>query len=59
MQRFGEDEEKNEITLGSTPGDMLTLRFVDENGQTKTLQNKQLKLDVLEKPLEKPVLEER
>ena len=59
VQRFGEDEEKNEITLGSTPGDMLTLRFVDENGQTKTLQTKQLKLEVLEKPLEKPVLEER
>jgi SpoIID/LytB domain protein len=59
VQRFGEAKEKDEITLGSTTGDTLTLRFTDSQGQTKTLQTPKALLEVIEQPTDKAFLEER
>jgi SpoIID/LytB domain protein len=58
VQRFGE-EKKDEITLSSTKGDILTLRFADRNGQTQTLQTDNVKLEVIDRPLQALALSER
>lgn len=58
VQRWGE-ENNSEITLSSTKGDLLTLKFADSNGQTQSLQTNSVKLQVVKQPLQKPVLSER
>lgn len=58
VQRFGE-EAKDELTVASTQGDVLTLRFQNGGGQSQTLQAKQVKLEVSRQPLATPTLEER
>lgn len=58
VQRFGE-AAKDELTIASTQGDALTLRFKNDSGQPQTLQAKQVKLEVSPQPLPASVLEER
>jgi SpoIID/LytB domain protein len=58
VQRFGE-EAKDELTIASTQGDALTLRFKDGSGQSQTLQAKQVKLEVSPQSLPTSTLEER
>jgi SpoIID/LytB domain protein len=58
IQRFGEEPNQT-LTLSSLPGDLLTLRFVNGNGQAQTLQTNQAKLEITKQPLPQPVLEER
>ncbi|MFM6324606.1 MAG: hypothetical protein ACKPH1_16060 [Microcystis panniformis] len=58
VQRFG-DEAKEKLTLSSPGGDNLTLKMVDEKGQSQTLQTDRLQLEVIPRPLTAPILEER
>lgn len=58
VQRLGENNNR-ELTLSSTSGDVLSLRFKDEQGKPKTLQVTQLKLEVIPQPLPKLAVEER
>ncbi|MGH2416091.1 MAG: SpoIID/LytB domain-containing protein, partial [Microcystaceae cyanobacterium] len=58
IQRFGE-KSNDKLTLASTNGDLLILRFLDSNGQTQRLRTKQVKLEVVKQPLPAPFVEER
>lgn len=58
VQRFGENP-KEQLTLASPSGDKLTLRVVGEDGKASTLQADRVKLEVIERPLASPVVEER
>jgi SpoIID/LytB domain protein len=58
VQHFG-DEYNEELTIASTQGNPLTLRFSGSNGQAQTLQTSQVKLTVIPQPLTNPVVEER
>ncbi len=58
VQRFG-DDEKEQLTLSSTKGDVLVVQMVDENGKTQTLKAPEIKLEVGEKTLEKTEIKER
>ncbi|NES83696.1 MAG: amidase, partial [Moorea sp. SIO2B7] len=58
VQRFGE-EESDELTITSTEGDKLTLRFLRGNLQPQTLQTNKIQLEVVKQPLKTKVLQER
>jgi SpoIID/LytB domain protein len=58
VQRFG-DKPQEKLTLSSTSGDNLTLKLVDENGKSQTLQTNRLQLEVTPRSLASPILEER
>lgn len=58
VQRFGE-ETSDELTIGSSSGDKLTLTFTDSQGETQTRQSDRVKLEVVQHPLANPGLEER
>lgn len=58
VQRFGE-EVNDKLTISSTSGDTLNLRFKNPNGQLQTLQTNQLILEIVNQSLPSPVLEER
>lgn len=58
VQRFGE-ENNDAVTLSSTKGDVLTLRFADSNGQVQTLQTNTVKLQVVKQQLQVPLVSER
>lgn len=57
IQRFGETT-KDELTIASTKGDLLTLKFLDDKGKLQTLQTNQVRLEVLKQKLLQSVLEE-
>ena len=57
VQRFG-DEPTDQLNLQATPGDRLTLRFVNGNKQ-QTLKVSTVKLEVVMQPLIAPVVEEQ
>lgn len=57
VQRFG-DEPTDQLSLQATPGDRLTLRFVNGN-QQQTLTAQNVKLEVVMQPTVTPVVEER
>jgi SpoIID/LytB domain protein len=58
VQRFGDDRAE-QLTLAGTKGDRLSLRVVNEDGKETTLQTDRLKLEVIERPLPAPIVEER
>ncbi|MBL1208809.1 SpoIID/LytB domain-containing protein [Geminocystis sp. GBBB08] len=59
VQRFG-DELEDEITLKSTQGDSLTVKFTNLSTQEeKTLTTNELKLSMTPKPLPNKIIEER
>lgn len=58
IQRFGQ-EVNDKLSISSISSDILTVRFLDQNGQAQTLQTNQLTLEILNQPLPSPVLEER
>jgi SpoIID/LytB domain protein len=58
IQRFGE-QKQDQLTITGVSGDNLTLNLVTDNGQTQTLTTNQVKLEIINQPLPKPVLEER
>jgi SpoIID/LytB domain protein len=58
VQRFG-DEPTETITLTSTPGDTLTLKFLGGNMQPQTLTAANVTLEVKPQPLQAPVVQER
>lgn len=72
VQRFGEENEedknkqnnpqkpKNDIlTLTSTQGDILTIRFTDSKGTEQTLQTTEITLEAVEQPLQAPTVSEK
>ena len=58
VQRFG-GEAADKLTIASTQGDALTLRFPGSNNQWQTIQTNGVKLEVMEQPLKAPSVEER
>jgi SpoIID/LytB domain protein len=58
VQRFG-DDVKEQLTLASTKGDRLTLQVIGEDGKTTTLETDRVKLEVSDRTLASPVLDER
>ncbi len=58
VQRFGE-EATDKLTVTSTQGDTLTLRWRDRTGQVQTLSVPKITLEILKQPLSPPVLQER
>jgi SpoIID/LytB domain protein len=56
VQRFG-SETKDQLTIASP--EPLTLRLRQNNGESVTLQAKQIKLEVSRQPLSTPTLQER
>lgn len=59
VQRFG-DELEDEITLKSTPGDSLTVKFTDiATLEEKNLTANELKLSIEPQPLPNKLIEER
>ncbi|MDV2998405.1 MAG: hypothetical protein N5P05_000011 [Chroococcopsis gigantea SAG 12.99] len=58
VQRFG-DDPKEQLTLSSTKGDVLTVQIVAEDGTSQTLKTSQIKLEVSEKPLAQTEVKER
>ncbi len=57
VQRFG-DRQKDTLTLKANPGDRLTVRF-ETNGKPETLTTPELKLETIQQPLARPIVEER
>jgi SpoIID/LytB domain protein len=58
IQRFG-DENKDQLSLKGPKGEILTIRFLDEQGQRQTMESKQAQLAIAETNLSAPFLEER
>ncbi len=58
VQRFGE-KPTDQLTLQSTPGDRLTVRFLSGDMKPQTQQVESLKLETLMQPLPAPAVEER
>lgn len=58
IQRYG-DRPKDVLTLKAVPGDTLTVRIPDQNGQTKIVTTDSLKLETVIQALPKPRIEER
>jgi SpoIID/LytB domain protein len=58
VQRFGE-KKQDTMTLTAQPGDKLTVRFSNGNGQTQSLTTEKLQLETIQQPLTKTRLEER
>lgn len=57
IQRFG-DEASDRLTLSSTEGDILTIQFQDGNGTLKTVNSKNIVLEIAPQQPEEPVLQE-
>ncbi|NJR51610.1 MAG: SpoIID/LytB domain-containing protein [Leptolyngbyaceae cyanobacterium CSU_1_3] len=57
VQRYG-DKTKDVMTLKTTPGDRMTLRFIT-NGKSQSLTTPELKLETVLQPLAQPQVEER
>ncbi|WP_239121421.1 MULTISPECIES: SpoIID/LytB domain-containing protein [Spirulina sp. CCY15215] len=57
VQRFG-DEAGDRLTLSSTEGDTLTVKFQDGNGQLKTENVSNIVLEIAPKSTESPLLQE-
>ncbi|MEA5468802.1 SpoIID/LytB domain-containing protein [Spirulina sp. 06S082] len=57
VQRFG-DEAGDRLTLSSTEGDTLTVKFQDGNGQLKTENVSNIVLEIAPKSVESPLLQE-
>lgn len=57
VQRFGENNNTG-LKLNSTSGDLLSLRFKDEQGKIKTLQTPEVKLEIIPRSLPSPTVEE-
>ena len=53
IQRFG-DRPRDTLTLKATPGDTLTLRIPEANGQTKVVTTDSLKLEAIPQALPQP-----
>ena len=58
IQRFG-DENKDQLSLKGPKGEILTIRFLDKQGQRQTVESKQAQLAIAETSLSTPFLEER
>jgi SpoIID/LytB domain protein len=58
IQRFG-DENKDQLSLKGPKGEILTIRFLDEQGERQTMESKQAQLAIAETNLSAPFLEER
>jgi SpoIID/LytB domain protein len=58
IQRFG-DENKDQLSLKGPKGEILTIRFLDEQGERQTIESKQAQLAIAETNLSAPFLEER
>jgi SpoIID/LytB domain protein len=58
IQRFGE-KTKDTMTINALPGDQLTVRFSDGQGQPQTITTPTLKLETVMQPLSAPVVDER
>ncbi len=58
VQRFG-TQASDTIDLKAQPGDRLTLRFPDSNGQVQALTATTAKLDIVMQPLAAPRTDER
>ena len=58
VQRFGE-EATDQLILEPLEGDRLTLQYLGGNGQPQTQQVTSLKLEIIQQPLTRPILEER
>ncbi|NEO07552.1 MAG: SpoIID/LytB domain-containing protein [Moorea sp. SIO1F2] len=57
VQRFG-DEPTDKLTLKAAPDDQLTVKFLGGDMQPKTKQLSSLKLEIVNKPLQQPQIEE-
>ena len=53
IQRFG-DRPRDTLTLKATPGDTLTVRIPEGNGQTKVVTTDSLKLETVPQALPQP-----
>jgi SpoIID/LytB domain protein len=58
IQRYG-DRPKDVLILKAVPGDTLTVRIPDQNGQTKVVTTDSLKLETVIQALPKPRVDER
>lgn len=58
IQRFG-DEEKDQLNLKGAKGGLLTISFLDEQGQRQTFKSKQAQVAIAPTNLSSPFLDER
>lgn len=58
VQRFG-DEEKDQLNVSASSGDILTFQFLDSNNKAQTLQAKSAIIGITKQALNSPILEER